>query len=139
MRPDRQSACSLSDLDGTTFWYPSENDSSRSIIVMPATSSIFSFHTGPTTVLASLLYLAIFTSVYITQYGPSVPSLQRRPALGFNLGHAYQDLHRVSFPGHAVYGIHHFTPPNRLRSVHIPTTLVKMTSCAISCWNGYEK
>jgi hypothetical protein len=65
-------------------------------------SLIFSFCTGSTTFLAALLYLAIFTFLYITQYGPSVPSLQRQLALGFNLGQAYQDLHRVSFPGHAV-------------------------------------
>ena len=50
------------------------------------------------TLLASLLYLSIFTFLYITQYGPSIPPLQRQHALGFNLGHAYKDLHRVCFP-----------------------------------------
>ena len=64
---------------------------------MPA---IFSFRTlaSSTTFFAALLYLVIFTFLYITQYGPSVPPLQRQPALGFDLGQAYQDLHRVSFP-----------------------------------------
>ena len=99
--------------------------------------SVFSFRTGSTTFFAVLIYLPIFTFLYTTQYGPSVPPLQRQLALGPNLGQAYQDLHRVSFLGHAIYYIHRFSPPlDRLRSVRIPTILVKTTSYAISCWNG---
>jgi hypothetical protein len=42
--------------------------------------------------------------------------LQRQHALGFNLGHAYEDLHRISFPGRAVCVI--LNSSNRLRSVY---------------------
>jgi hypothetical protein len=65
---------------------------------MSPTTSVFAFRTCSTTVLASFLYLVIFTFLYITQYGPSVPPLKTQHALGFDLGHAYQDLHRVSLP-----------------------------------------
>jgi len=66
--------------------------------------SILSFHTGSTTILASLFYLVIFISLYRTQNGPSVPSIQKQHALGLDVDHAYRDLHLVSLlPSHAVY------------------------------------
>ncbi|KAH9990656.1 hypothetical protein BJV74DRAFT_421616 [Russula compacta] len=58
--------------------------------------SIFSFRTGSTTVLASLFYLAIFISLYITQYGPSVPAIERQHALGLDLPQAFRDLHLIA-------------------------------------------
>jgi hypothetical protein len=85
---------------------------------MPVSSStlhsIFSLRTGSTTVLASLFYLAIFTSLYVTQNGPSVPSGQAQHALGLNVERAYRDLHVVSVPSYAVrkhlQSIHSFYP-----------------------------
>ena len=71
-------------------------------IVMPPSSS-----SASATLFASPLYLAIFTFLYVTQYDPSILPLQRQHVLvvNLNLGHAYQDLHRVSFLGRAVCGI----------------------------------
>ncbi|KAH9959052.1 hypothetical protein BC827DRAFT_1215483 [Russula dissimulans] len=67
---------------------------------MPSTSSvlhsIFSFRTGSTTVLASLFYFAIFISLYITQSGPPLPTVETQQALGLNLEHAYRDLHLIT-------------------------------------------
>ena len=59
--------------------------------------TLFSFRTGSTTVLASLFYLAVFVSVYITQYGPQVPSVDRQHTLGLSVNEAYRDLHMVGF------------------------------------------
>jgi hypothetical protein len=73
------------------------------IVISPLSSS------ASATSFPSLLYLAIFTFLYVTQYGPSVPALQRQHALGFNVKHTYDDLHWVSFPGgHAVCSIFTF-------------------------------
>ncbi|KAI0264235.1 hypothetical protein BC834DRAFT_884353 [Gloeopeniophorella convolvens] len=58
--------------------------------------AIFSFRTGSTTVLASLLYLGLFVSVYITQLGQPVPSTDAQRALGLDLERAYQDLHVIA-------------------------------------------
>ncbi|KAI9445618.1 hypothetical protein BJY52DRAFT_1315924 [Lactarius psammicola] len=58
--------------------------------------TIFSFRTGSTTVLASLFYLAIFVSLYRTQSGPQVPSIDRQHALGISVDQAYRDLHLVT-------------------------------------------
>lgn len=55
------------------------------------------FRTIPTTVLVLLAYLAIFTSVLLTDQLPGVPKKQR----GLDLNQAYADLHHVgvaSFP-----------------------------------------
>ncbi len=57
--------------------------------------SIFSFRTGSTTVLASLFYLAVFCSLYVTQYGPRVPSVDKQHTLGISVDQAYRDLHLV--------------------------------------------
>ena len=64
--------------------------------------SIFSFRTSSTTTLASLFYFVIFISLYRTQNGPSVPSVQKQHALGLDVEHAYRDLHLVSLPSRAV-------------------------------------
>lgn len=58
--------------------------------------TIFSFRTGSTTVLASLFYLAVFVSLYITQSGPQVPGVDRQHALGLSVDQAYRDLHLVA-------------------------------------------
>ncbi|KAH8981758.1 hypothetical protein EDB86DRAFT_416246 [Lactarius hatsudake] len=58
--------------------------------------TIFSFRTGSTTVLASLFYLAVFVSLYITQSGPHVPGVDRQRALGLSVDQAYRDLHLVA-------------------------------------------
>jgi hypothetical protein len=58
--------------------------------------TVFSFRTGSTTVLASLFYLAIFVSLYITQSGPQVPSVDRQHTLGLSVDQAYRDLRLVS-------------------------------------------
>ncbi|KAI9441833.1 hypothetical protein H4582DRAFT_1420677 [Lactarius indigo] len=58
--------------------------------------TIFSFRTGSTTVLASLFYLAVFVSLYATQSGPRVPSVDRQHALGLSVDQAYRDLHLVA-------------------------------------------
>ena len=57
--------------------------------------TIFSFRSGSTTVLASLFYLAIFVSLYRTQSGPQIPSVDRQHTLGFSVDQAYRDLHLV--------------------------------------------
>jgi hypothetical protein len=102
--------------------------------------SVFAFRTISTTVFASLFYLSVFFSIYITQYAPSVPAIAKQQALGLNFERAYRDLHLVGLLRHVVFGIHHVTfHANRSQSVLIPTILVKMTSFAISCYNDYEK
>ena len=55
----------------------------------------FSFRTGSTTVLASLFYLTVFVSLYITQYGPQVPSVDRQRTFDLSVDQAYRDLHLV--------------------------------------------
>src|SRR5712672_3403675 len=74
---------------------------------MPSTSSVlhslFSFRTGSATAFASLFYFAIFTSLYITQSGPPLPTVETQRALGLNLEHAYKDLHLVSSLTRHVY------------------------------------
>ncbi|KAF8262682.1 hypothetical protein EI94DRAFT_663412 [Lactarius quietus] len=62
--------------------------------------SIFSFRTGSTTVLASFFYLAVFVSLYITQSGPQVPSVDRQYSLGLSVNEAYRDLHLVAARPH---------------------------------------
>ncbi|KAH9961137.1 hypothetical protein BGW80DRAFT_1463970 [Lactifluus volemus] len=47
--------------------------------------SIFSFRTGSATAFVSFFYLAIFTSLYLTQYGPSLPTLQKQNELGMSI------------------------------------------------------
>ena len=64
--------------------------------------SIFSFRTGSTTVLASLFYFAVFVSLYITQSGPQVPSVDRQLTLGLSVDQAFRDLHLVGFMCHAI-------------------------------------
>jgi hypothetical protein len=71
---------------------------------------IFSFRTPSTTALASLFYLAIFTSLYVTQYGPSVPGLQNQHALGMSVERAYRDLHSVDCQSHIIGCIDHVNP-----------------------------
>ncbi|KAI0301738.1 hypothetical protein B0F90DRAFT_1936153 [Multifurca ochricompacta] len=58
--------------------------------------SLFSFRTGSTTVFAVLFYFAVFLSLYLTQYGPQVPSLERQHAFGLSVESAYRDLHRIA-------------------------------------------
>ncbi len=53
-------------------------------------SSVFAFRTLPTTVLASLIYLAIFISVLVTDDLPAVPKNRK----GLDLDQAYSDLHK---------------------------------------------
>lgn len=58
--------------------------------------TVFSFRTGSTTVLASLFYLTIFVSLYITQSGPQVPGVDRQHTLGLSVDQAYRDLQQVT-------------------------------------------
>ncbi|KAN0137858.1 hypothetical protein V8E53_004342 [Lactarius tabidus] len=62
--------------------------------------TIFSFRTGSTTVLASLFYLAVYVSLYITQSGPQVPSVDRQLTLGLSVDQAFRDLHLVAARPH---------------------------------------
>jgi hypothetical protein len=72
------------------------------ILDMSTLLSILSFRTGSTTILVSLFYLVIFISLYRTQNGPSVPSIQKQHALGLDVEHAIRDLHQVCLPSHAL-------------------------------------
>ncbi|KAH9018783.1 hypothetical protein EDB83DRAFT_2528347 [Lactarius deliciosus] len=65
-------------------------------LLSPTGQTIFSFRTGPTTVLASLFYLAVFVSLYTTQSGPRVPSVDRQHTLDLSVDQAYRDLHLVA-------------------------------------------
>lgn len=89
----------------------------KRMMPMPSSTlhSMFSFRTCSTTVLASLFYLAIFTSLYVTQNGPSVPSRQKQHALGLNVEQAYRDLHVVSVPSYTVRNAH-ILPVDRRKS-----------------------
>ncbi|KAG7452279.1 uncharacterized protein BT62DRAFT_960318 [Guyanagaster necrorhizus] len=55
-------------------------------------SSVFAFRTLPTTVLASLIYLAIFISLLVTDGLPAVPKNRK----GLDLDQAYLDLHKIA-------------------------------------------
>ncbi|KAK0456080.1 putative zinc metalloprotease [Armillaria borealis] len=59
-------------------------------------SSAFAFRTLPTTVLASLIYLAIFISVLVTDDLPAVPKNRK----GLDLDQAYSDLHKIAEQPH---------------------------------------
>jgi hypothetical protein len=96
--------------------------------------SIFSFRTSVATAFVSIFYLAIFTSLYLTQYGPSLPTLQRQDTLGLSVEHAYRDLHllssqAISFPTFLIETV----PFNRSQPALTLITPVKMKSFAISC------
>lgn len=54
-------------------------------------SKVLGFRTLPTTIFASLIYLAVFVSVLVTDELPNVPRNQG----GLDLEQAYQDLHEV--------------------------------------------
>ncbi|KAH9018391.1 hypothetical protein EDB85DRAFT_1873820 [Lactarius pseudohatsudake] len=66
------------------------------MIISSSLQPIFSFRTGPTTVLASLFYLAVFVSLYTIQSGPRVPSVDRQHTLDLSVDQAYRDLHLVA-------------------------------------------
>ena len=56
-------------------------------------STVLGFRTVPTTVLLTLIYAAIFSTVLITDELPDVP----KDTGGLNLDQAYADLHQVRF------------------------------------------
>jgi hypothetical protein len=102
--------------------------------------SAFSFRTSSATAFVSLFYLAIFTSLYLTQDGPSLPSLQRQNVLGLSVEHAYRDLHllssqAMSFPTFLIRAV----PSNRLQTALTLITPIKMTSYAISYLKDYKR
>lgn len=56
-----------------------------------AVSAVLGFRSVPTTVLLVLVYVAVFTTVLVTDELPAVPSNQG----GLNITQAYADLHQV--------------------------------------------
>lgn len=94
-------------------------------------SSVFAFRTLPTTVLASLIYLAIFISVLVTDDLPAVPKNRK----GLDLDQAYSDLHKV-----IIYflllldGISHCL---RLQNNHIRTILMQTTRSGHIFWDVF--
>ena len=102
--------------------------------------AFFSFRTVSTTAVASLFYLAIFTSLYVTQYGPSVPSLQSQYALGLSVEHAYRDLHLVSCPVILCAALNRrIMSFNRSQNALTLTTPVKTILSAISSSGDYGR
>ncbi|KAK0465552.1 putative zinc metalloprotease [Desarmillaria tabescens] len=55
-------------------------------------TSVFAFRSLPTTVLTSLIYLAILISVLVTDDLPAVPKNRK----GLDLDQAYSDLHKIA-------------------------------------------
>jgi hypothetical protein len=99
---------------------------------------IFSFRTGSTTVLAFLFYLAVFVSLYITQSGPQVPSVDRQLTLGLSVDQAFRDLHLVGFMCNMRFFIDLLSLFHRLRHNLIPITRVKTMLYATSFYKGWK-
>ncbi|KAH7883336.1 hypothetical protein F5I97DRAFT_1904225 [Phlebopus sp. FC_14] len=64
--------------------------------ILERVSAILAFRTIPTTVLVVLIYVAIFTSVLVTDELPAIPKNTR----GLDVDQAYLDLHQVSARPH---------------------------------------
>lgn len=98
-------------------------------------AKVFAFRTIPTTVVVILLYIAVFTSVLVTDVPASVPKNQR----GLNLKQAYADLHEVcskrSCSGMNVTQtmlISHRLLQDHIHTTHMPTTSFALTSSSAS-------
>lgn len=113
------------------------NSTAINMTISSTLQSIFSFRTGSTTTLASLFYLAVFVSLYITQFGPRIPSVDRQHTLGLSVDQAFRDLHLVCLCAYMRFFIRLLSFFRRLQDDLTPTIRAKTTLYAISFYNGW--
>ncbi|TFK39821.1 hypothetical protein BDQ12DRAFT_681281 [Crucibulum laeve] len=107
-------------------------------------ASVLGFRTIPTTIIVALAYLAIFTSVFVTDQLPKIPKNRK----GLNFEEAYSDLHHITaqphpYHSHANEVVHSYIlsriqdVASRYPHVHVVNDLTSNASWATGSYGVY--